>query len=54
MLFICTNRPQKIVLEPHPNPKLSPFGPQKDKKDPKIKPKLKERIEGSIENKCYL
>ena len=36
--------------EPYPNPKNSPFGPQKLKNDPKIKSKSNVRIKGNIEN----
>ena len=39
----------KTVFEPYPNPKNSPLGPQKVKKDPKIKSKSKVRIEGTVE-----
>ena len=34
----------KKVLEPYPNPKNSPLGPQKVKNDPKIKSKSNVRI----------
>ena len=40
-------------MEPPPNPKNSPLGPQKVKNDPKIKLKSKVRIEETIENKSY-
>ena len=41
----------KTVFEPYPDPKNSPFGPQKVKIAPKIKSKSKFRIEGTIVNK---
>ena len=40
----------KTVVEPYPNPRNSPLGPQKVKNDPKIKSKSNVRIEGNIEN----
>ena len=40
----------KNVFETYPNPKISLLGPQKAKKNPKIRSKSKVRIEGSIEN----
>ena len=40
----------KTVVEPYPNPKNSPLGPQKVKNDPKIKSNSKVRIERNIEN----
>ena len=40
----------KKGVEPYPNPKNSPLGPQKVKNDPKIKSKSNVRIEGNIEN----
>ena len=39
----------KTVVEPYPNPKNSPLGPQKAKKDPKIKSKSNVRIERNKE-----
>ena len=43
----------KIDFKPFPDPKNSPFGLQKFKKDPKIKSKWKVRIEENIElNSC--
>ena len=47
---ICssTGADHKTVLEPYPNPKNSPSGPQKVKNDPKIKSKSNVRIEGTI------
>ena len=45
----------KTVVEAYPNPKSSPLGPQKVKKYPCQRPKIKSkpnvRIEGNIENK---
>ena len=38
-------------VEPYPDPKNSPFRPQKVKNDPKIKSKSKFIIGGTIENK---
>ena len=44
-------RRPKSNFEPYPNPKNSQLGPQKkSKKDPKIKSKSNDRIEGNIEN----
>ena len=42
-------RPKKVV-EPYPNPKNNPLGPQKVKKDPESKLKSKVKIERNIEN----
>ena len=42
------NNKLKTVVEPYPNPKNSPLGPQKVKKDPKTKSKSKVRIEENI------
>ena len=36
-----------------PRPQNRPLGPKKIKNDPKIKSKLKVRIQGTIENKSY-
>ena len=44
----------KTVVEPYPNPKNSPLGPQKVKNDPKIKSKSNIRIEGNIEDETCL
>ena len=46
-------RPQNS-FQPYSDPKNSPLGPQKVKINPKIKSKLKVRIEGTIENKSCL
>ena len=40
----------KTVVQPYPNPKNSPLGPQKIKNYPNIESKSNVRIEGSIEN----
>ena len=40
----------KTVVEPYPNPKNSPLGPQNVKNDPNIKSKSKVRIERNIVN----
>ena len=40
----------KLVVEPYPNPKNSPLGPQKVKNDPKTKSKSNVRIERDKEN----
>ena len=50
-IFLCsiTYVDPKIVIEPFPNPKNSPLGPQKVKNHPKIKSKSKVRIERNIE-----
>jgi len=39
----------KTVVEPYSDPQTSPFGPQKDKNDPKIKSNSNVRIQGIIE-----
>ena len=46
------SHPTKIpVVEPYPNPKNSPLGPQKVKNDPKIKSNSNVRDLGIAENK---
>ena len=47
-------RDPKNVFEHYFSPKISPLGPEKAKKNPKIRSKLKVRIEGSRENKSCL
>ena len=42
-LYNSLSRP-KTAVEPYPNPKNSPLGPQKVKNDPKIKSKSKPEL----------
>ena len=41
----------KTVFNPYPDPKISPLGPQKWKKTPKLGQNKKIRVEENIENK---
>ena len=41
----------KQILNPSPDPKNNPLGPEKVKNDPKFKSKSKVRIKEAIENK---
>ena len=43
----------KNVLQPHTNPRTLHWGPKKSQKT-QIRPKLKVKIEGSLENKTCL
>ena len=46
---------KRQFLNPTPNPKNSPLGPQKVKNDPKIESKSNVRIKGNMENEsCSL
>ena len=40
----------KSIVEPYPNPEISPLGPQKDKNGPKIESKSNVKIKRSKEN----
>ena len=51
-IFGCPD--PKTVFKPYHNPKSSPVGGSPLKNDPKIKSKLKVRIEGIIENESCL